>query len=202
MAAAAAAADAPSESIFTRASNLLNYKLYQATTDPDAARFADEQNAARKRQEEEAAAAAKKEADAAQKAETQAENLKKAEYSTGTFIGQIVKYTIMSFTIFIFVLFAVYTGHLAANDAIGRTYWYRILYFIYGCIFCIFVAPYYLIQYFRGHSVKSYAILPIREGEVPRGIEGFFLSLVSFIPDSDSNGAKTIWDASVRAASA
>jgi uncharacterized membrane protein (DUF106 family) len=186
------------ESIFTRASNLLNYKLYQATTDPDAKRFADEQNAARKKQEEAEAAAAAKNIAETKKAEIQSENLKKAEYSTGTFIGQIVKYTLISFAVFIFVLFAVYTGHLAANDAIGRSYWYRILYFIYGCIFCVFVAPYYIIQYFRSHSVKSYAILPIREGDVPRGIEGFILSLISFTPDSDSNAAKAIWDAALR----
>ena len=193
---AAAAADAPtSDSIFTRVGNLINYNLYRATTDPDAKRFADEQKAARKRQDEAAAIEAEK-----KKGEIKQEkNLEKAKNKgAATLIGKIVKYTLLSFMIFIFVLFAVYTGHLAANDAIGRPYWYRILYFIYGAIFCVFVAPYYVIQHFRGHSVKSYAILPIREGEVPQGIEGFFLSLISFIPDGDSNAAKAIWDAAVR----
>lgn len=198
----AAAADAPtSDSIFTRVGNLINYNLYRATTDPDAKRFADEQNAARKKQEEAVAVVAeKKEVEI-----KQAKNLEKAkgrDKGAATLIGKIVKYTLLSFMIFIFVLFAVYTGHLAANDAIGRSYWYRILYFIYGLVFCVFVAPYYVIQHFRGHSVKSYAILPIREGEVPQGIEGFFLSLVSFIPDGDSNAAKAMWETAIQRAAA
>ena len=192
----AATADAPvSDSIFTRVGNLISYNLYQATTDPDAKRFADEQNAARKKQEEATAIIAEKK-------DVEIKQVKNLEKAKGTLVGKIVKYTLMSFMIFIFVLFAVYTGHLAANDAIGRSYWYRILYFIYGLIFCVFVAPYYVIQYFRGHSVKSYALLPVREGEVPYGIEGFFLSLVSFIPDGDSNAAKAMWDAAIQRAAA
>ena len=38
----------------------------------------------------------------------------------------------------------------------------------------------------RGNTVKSYAILPIREGEVPNGLEGFFLSFISYIPDVEA----------------
>ena len=170
-------------SLFDRVNNLISYKLFQATNDPDAKRFAEQQNAARKKQEAaaKAAAEAKTKKEAADKA--QVANLKKAEYSSGTFAKQVVKYTVASITIFIYVMFALYTGHLAANDAIGRDPAYRILYFIYGALFCIFVCPYYIIQHLRGNSVKSYALLPLREGMVPSGIEGFFLSFVTYMPD-------------------
>lgn len=189
------------DSIFSRINNLISYKVYQATTDPDAKRFADEQNAARKQQEAAAAAAATKKQAEEDAKKQQDSNYKKATYSTSQFVKDVVKYTTLSFMIFIFVLFAVYSGHLAANDAIGREVPYRILYFIYGALFCIGVVPYYLIQRLRGRSIKSYAILPIREGPVPSGIEGFFLSFISYLPDEESLAAKASWETAIKAAS-
>lgn len=189
------------DSIFSRINNLVSYNLYKATTNPDAKRFADEQNATRKQQEIAISkATAKKQAEEDAKKQQDA-NYKKATYSTSQFVKDVVKYTTLSFMIFIIILFAVYTGHLAANDAIGRSIPYRILYFIYGALFCIGVAPYYLIQRLRGRSIKSYAILPIREGVVPSGIEGFFLSFISYLPDEESLAAKASWDVAIKAAS-
>jgi Fe2+ transport system protein B len=186
-------------SIIDKITNILQYKVYQATTDPDADAFAKEQKAARDKAAAAAAEQASAQATTKQAATAQSQNLTKAQYSATTFLKQIVKYTIFAFFIFLIILFTVYTGHLAANDAIGRPIEYRILYFIYGAIFSAFVAPYYIIQRLRGVEIKSYAILPVREGVVPEGLEGLLLSFVSYIPDEYSAAAKHTYETTLRA---
>jgi hypothetical protein len=135
-----------SDSIFTRVGNLISYNIDKATTDPDAQRYADEQAAARKQQDIADAKAAEKQQEEAEEKAKQDANYKEATYTTSTFITEIFKYTGISFGGSLLILLAIYTGHIAANDAIGRGYSYRILYFIYGGLFCIFVLPYYIIQ--------------------------------------------------------
>jgi len=186
-------------SIIDKITNILQYKVYQATTDPDADAFAKEQQAARDKAAA-ATQASQEEQTAEQQAATQqSQNLTKAQYSATTFLKQIVKYTILAFFIFLIILFAIYTGHLAANDAIGHPIEYRILFFIYGAIFSVFVAPYYIIQRLRGVEIKSYAILPVREGVVPEGLEGLLLSFISYIPDEYSAAAKHTYENALRA---
>jgi hypothetical protein len=180
--------------LFTKTNNYIQYKIFKATDDPGATAFAKQQKAeadaaAAKVAKDTKVAEEKKKAD-----EQQAKNLKKAQYSGKTFIGQIISYAITAFLIFLFILFALYTGHLAANDAIGRPVEYRILFFIYGALFSLFVFPYYIVQRFRGNIFKSYAILPVREGPVPEGLEGFFLSFVSFMPDENYAAAKRAYE--------
>ena len=168
---------------------MISYKFYKATTDPDAERFVEEQKANR----------AKIEAYETSDASGNMDILRNIDISgnmdiSGTniqlppqnLIAEIIKNIIFSFFVFLFILFAIYSGHLAANDAIGRDIQYRILYFIYGTIFAPLVFLYYMIQMMRGNTVKSYAILPIREGDVPNGLEGFFLSFISYIPDAEA----------------
>ena len=189
-----------SDSIFTRVGNLVSYNINKATTDPDAQRYADEQAAAR-RQQDIADAKAAEEKKAAEAAEAkQKANLKDATYDTSTFVTQIFKYIATAFGSSIYILLALYTGHIAANDAIGRAPSYRTLYFIYGTVFSIFVLPYYIIQWMRGTSIKSYAILPLREGVVPQGLEGFFQSFYTFLPDNESIAATTNFQTALRTA--
>jgi hypothetical protein len=190
-------------SIFSRIKNMVSYKLYKATTDPDAERFVEEQKANR----------AKIEAYETSDASGNMDILGNIDISgtmdiSGTniqlppqnLIAEIIKNIVSSFFIFLFILFAIYSGHLAANDAIGRDIQYRILYFIYGTIFAPFVCLYYIIQFMRGESVKSYAILPIREGEVPNGLEGFFLSFISYTPDAEVSAKRAKYIADLAAA--
>lgn len=182
-------------SFLTNLSNTISYKLNQATTNPDAQRYSDEQERLQKQKEEEEKKSELKIVEKENAKSKQEAALKKANSSNPTnIIKEVVYYISISFVIFLFILFAIYAGHLAANDAIGREISYRVLYFIYGIIFSPFVVLYYIIQYMRGHSIRSYALLPIREGEVPRGLEGFFLSLISYIPDEESINAKKIFD--------
>lgn len=183
--------------LFSRINNYIQYRIFKATEDPEAAAFAQQQKAAqaaadKKAAQEATAADQKKAAD-----KKQADNLRKANRS---FIGEVISYTIIAFLVFLFILFAVYTGHLAANDAIGRPTEYRVLFFIYGALFSLFVFPYYLIQRFRGREIKSYAILPIREGPVPYGLEGLFLSLISFTPDENYAAARRAYEHALQVA--
>ena len=172
-------------SLIEKISNIVQYKIYQATNDPAAAAFAKEQAAAAAKVSKTTSASAKKEP-----VNTQPSSLTQ----------KIITYTIFSFFIALFILFAIYTGHLAANDAIGRPIAYRILFFLYGTIGCVFVAPYYLIKRLLGYSVRSYALLPIREGDVPPGLDGLFLSLVSYTPDATVAIAKQAYENSLAAA--
>jgi hypothetical protein len=171
------------KSVFSRIKNMISYKLYKATTDPDAERFVEEQKANRA------------------KIEAYETNIPPITDGSGntdisgtilspppqSLITEIIKNIVFSFFVFLFILFAIYSGHLAANDAVMRDPPYVILYFIYGAIFAPFVVLYYFIQMLRGNTVKSYAIIPIRQGTVSEGtVEGFFMSFISYIPDAEA----------------
>jgi len=171
------------KSIFSRIKNMISYKLYKATTDPDAERFVEEQKANRAKIE------------AYESSDTSITDASGNTDISGTklpipsqsLITEIIKNIVFSFFVFLFILFAIYSGHLAANDAVMRDPPYVILYFIYGAIFAPFVVLYYFIQMLRGNTVKSYAIIPIRQGTVSEGtVEGFFMSFISYIPDAEA----------------
>ena len=111
---------------------------------------------------------------------------------TGQVISETYKYIFLS----LYVLAALYSGHLAANDAIGRPYYYRILYFIWGSSFLgilpffyspssmlwIVTAIYYIIQAMRGKPTTSYALIPVRPSnvELPYGLSGLVQSLYTY----------------------
>jgi len=176
---------------------MVSYKLYKATTDPDAERFVEEQKANRAKIEAYETSDVSGTIDISGTMDISGINI---QLPPQNLIAEIIKNIVSSFFIFLFILFAIYSGHLAANDAIGRDIQYRILYFIYGTIFAPFVCLYYIIQVMRGESVKSYAILPIREGEVPNGLEGFFLSFISYIPDAEVSTKRAKYIADLAAA--
>jgi hypothetical protein len=53
----------------------------------------------------------------------------------------------------------------------------------------------------RGNTVKSYAIIPIRQGAVSEGtIEGFFMSFISYIPDAEAINKRAKYMADLAAA--
>lgn len=190
-----------SSDLLTKISNIFSYKIYTLTNDPAATAYAATQAAATKQQAQAQAAA---QTQAATQAQTDANNAalaKQANYGVSNFIGEVVLYTGMAFSIFLYILFAVYTGHLSANDAIGRTIPYRIFYFIYGIIFSPLVAIYYIIQRLRGKSVKSYAILPIQIADSSDGGRTTLLeSLYKYTPDEESRLATESFKAALVAA--
>ena len=176
---------------------MISYKLYKATTDPDAERFVEEQKTNRAKIE------------AYESSDTSITDASGNTDISGTklpipsqsLITEIIKNIVFSFFVFLFILFAVYSGHLAANDAVMRDPPYVILYFIYGTIFAPFVVLYYFIQMLRGNTVKSYAIIPIRQGAVSEGtVEGFFMSFISYIPDAEAINKREKYMADLAAA--
>jgi hypothetical protein len=90
-----------------------------------------------------------------------------------------------AFKILIFLV-CTFAGSLAANDAIGRSGFIRVIYFIYGSIqyFAPFVFIYYIYRYIKGTPPKMYAFLPLVQVIAEQGkIAGFLLAPFSYIPD-------------------
>jgi len=75
--------------------------------------------------------------------------------------GSLFKKISITFITALIVGLALWGGTLAANDAIFRSKGYRVLNFIYGSIFCVFVLPYYLLRYFKGAAPTLFALLPL-----------------------------------------
>ena len=84
--------------------------------------------------------------------------------NTTTFVGY-----------FFYITLGLLGGMLAANDAIGREPKYRVLFFIYGFIFCPFVLVYYLIRVGLGTAPKLYTMLPITQTKAETSLGSFFL---------------------------
>ena len=76
---------------------------------------------------------------------------------------------------FFYITLGLLGGMLAANDAIGREPKYRVLFFIYGFIFCPFVLIYYLIRFGLGTAPKLYTMLPITQTKAETSLGSFFL---------------------------
>lgn len=76
---------------------------------------------------------------------------------------------------FLYIMICLVMGMLAANDAVGREPYYRILYFIYGCIFAPFLLFYYLYRWYNGTAPKIYTLLPYTQTNAETSIGRFFL---------------------------
>lgn len=62
----------------------------------------------------------------------------------------------------LYIVLGIMGGMLVANDAIGRSVGYRILFFIYGFLFGPLVCIYYFVRYISGGKrPKIYTLLPI-----------------------------------------
>jgi hypothetical protein len=62
----------------------------------------------------------------------------------------------------IYIVLGIMGGMLVANDFIGRSMGYRILFFIYGFLFGPIVCAYYFVRYMSGgKKPKIYTLLPI-----------------------------------------
>ncbi len=83
------------------------------------------------------------------------------------------------------VLLCTLAGSFAANDAIGRSTFIRVVYFIYASIpiFAPFVFIYYIYRYLKGRPPKFFAFLPLFVDDGTRPILGKFLAPFAYIPD-------------------
>jgi hypothetical protein len=185
-------------SLLTQVSNKIQYSISQWASDPEAEAYAkdkakqDEQDAETKKRIDEAkeksdtAAIAKAEADA--KAQEMADRSEfKAERATSNIASGIIK----GFMSFILVLVILYGGHLAANEAIGYKVPFRVLSFVYGCLFFFIEIPKMLIRrYWYQIKPTYYTYFPLSTYEPNGDLEILFLGAFCYKEDDASQMAR------------
>lgn len=125
-----------------------------------------------------------KQAEKEVKADKASFNLRRLFSETFSIAGQVIG------SLLIIMLFLV-SGMLCANDAIGRDYRYRILYFIYGGIGFPIMLIYYLYRWFVGTAPHIYRLLPIYTEEADTSLGRFFLFPFTYVEDEYAKKAPT-----------
>lgn len=125
-----------------------------------------------------------KSAEAETKAEKATFNLGRLFTDTLSIAGKVIA------SLLIVMLFLV-SGMLCANDAIGRDYRYRILYFIYGGLGFPIMLIYYLYRWFVGTAPNIYRLLPIYTEQADTSLGRFFLFPFTYEEDQKAKDAAT-----------
>jgi hypothetical protein len=185
-------------SLLTQVSNKIQYSISQWASDPEAEAYAkdkakqDEQDAEvqgrlkETKEKGDSAAEAKEKSDA--KAKELAERSQfKPERATSNIAAGIIK----GFMSFILTLIILYGGHLAANEAIGYKIPFRILSFIYGCVFFFIQIPKMLItRYWYQIKPPYYTYFPLSTYEPNGDLEVLFLGAFCYKEDEASQMAR------------
>lgn len=197
-------------SLLERVVNKVTYTVNNSLTDPNADKWAIEQEKKKLRDAEEAAnksaeeaAKQKKEVDKAA-VDSAAQKLKERKQFTAKQGLAIALKTFASvFLVLLIIAFVLHAGSLCANDAIARSILYRILFFVYAAIpfFSIFVLLYYHIyRRYKGTMPQILTVLPIRiQPELQSTLTGYLLSPFTYIPypeviEPKSEELKQMWD--------
>ena len=185
-------------SLLTQISNKLQYSISQWASDPEAEAYAKEQAKQRQHDAEaqERINQTKLESDKNfnEKAEADAkakELAERSEFKPQRATSNIAAGIIKGFFQFIFTLIVLYGGHLAANEAIGYKIPFRILSFLYGCMFFFIQIPKMLIsRYWYQIKPPYYTYLPISTYEPNGDLEVLFLGGFCYKEDEASTMAR------------
>jgi hypothetical protein len=185
-------------SLLTQVSNKIQYSISQWASDPEAEAYAkdkakqDEQNAEvqerlkETKEKSDKAAAAKEESDA--KAKDMAD---RSEFKPQRATSNIASGIIKIFMNLILTMVMLYGGHLAANEAIGYKIPFRILSFVYGCLFFFIEIPKMLIRrYWYQIKPAYYTYLPISTYEPMGDLEILFLGAFCYKENEASQMAR------------
>ena len=185
-------------SLLTQVSNKIQYNISQWASDPEAEAYAkdkakqDEQNAEvqerlkETKEKSDKAAAAKEESDA--KAKDMAD---RSEFKPQRATSNIASGIIKIFMNLILTMVMLYGGHLAANEAIGYKIPFRILSFVYGCLFFFIEIPKMLIRrYWYQIKPAYYTYLPISTYEPMGDLEILFLGAFCYKENEASQMAR------------
>jgi hypothetical protein len=185
-------------SLLTQVSNKIQYSISQWASDPEAEAYAkdkakqDEQNAEvqerlkETKEKNDAAAAAKALSDA--KAQEMSD---RSEFKTQRATGNVAAGIIKGFMSFILILIILYGGHLATNEAIGYKIPFRVLSFVYGCLFFFIEIPKMLIRRYA-YQIKPayYTYFPLSTYEPNGDLEILFLGAFCYKEDETSQMAR------------
>lgn len=201
-------------SFLERLSNKVTYSVNNSLTDPNADKWAKEQEQKRLRDAEEAANKSAEEADKKKKedekniTDTATQTLKERKKFTAKQGFKIAIQTFASVFIGLLVIaLMLHAGSLCANDAIARSIMYRVLFFVYAAIpfFSVFVLIYYHIyRRYKDTMPRIFTVLPVRVlPESQSTLIGYLLSPFTYVPDPDviepkSEQLKEMWDNAVK----
>lgn len=195
-------------SLLTQVSNKIQYSISQWASDPEAEAYAKEQ-AKQKQHDAEAQERINQtkaesdknfneKADADAKAKDIAERSEfKPQRATSNIAAGIIK----GFMQFIFTLIVLYGGHLAANEAIGYKIPFRLLSFVYGCVFFFIQIPKMLIsRYWYQIKPPYYTYLPLSTYEPKGDLEVLFIGAFCYKEDEASQLARATVETLYKAA--
>jgi hypothetical protein len=187
-------------SILTQISKKVNYDISKALNDPEAEAYAKQQEIQakqdaeakeRKLKEEERI---KKDLDMKAKSDAKAKSLaERSTFSIKRAMRNTASGILTGFMSLILICFILYGGHLAANDAIGYNNPFRILSFIYGCIFFFIEIPKSFIRkYWYKLEIPYYTYLPLSTYQPTGDLETIFLGGFCYREDEASNAARSV----------
>jgi hypothetical protein len=185
-------------SLLTQISNKLQYSISQWASDPEADAYAKEQAKQRQHDAEaqERINQTKSESDknfkSKEEADAEAKSIaERSEFKPQRATSNIAAGIIKGFFQFIFTLIVLYGGHLAANEAIGYKIPFRLLSFVYGCIFFFIQIPKMLIsRYWYQIKPPYYTYLPLSTYEPNGDLEVLFLGGFCYKEDTASQLAR------------
>ena len=188
----------PGVSLLTKAYNKVQYVIAAKLSDPAADEYAQQQaeQAAQDAQvrqnqaNEDASIAATDAAAAASQAEA-VDLVARSKFKPKQLANQVAKGVLSGVGSLLLACFLFYGGHIAANAAIGYNTPFRILSFIYGVIFSIWVVPKALYDvYWKGKTLPYFTFFPIST-YVPSGsLEKIFIGGFCYNEDDVSRAAR------------
>jgi hypothetical protein len=185
--------------ILTQISNRVNYDLSKALNDPEVDAYAKQQaiqtkqDAEVKARKDKEEVTAKKNLDAKAKADAKASSLaQRSTFSVKRALRNTASGILTGFLSLILICFILYGGHLAANEAIGYKIPFRILSFIYGCIFFFIEIPKSFIRrYWYQIQIPYYTYLPLSTYQPVGDFETLLLGGFCYKEDETSSAARS-----------
>jgi hypothetical protein len=185
-------------SLLTQISNKIQYSISEWASDPEAEAYAKQQAKQREQDAEvqerlnetkkrAALSAAEKE-----KSDAKAQDMAdRSEFKPQRATSNIASGIISGFMRFILTLIMLYGGHLAANEAIGHKIPFRILSFVYGCVFFFIQIPKMLFyRYWYQIKPPYYTYFPLSTYEPKGDLEILFLGAFCYKEDEGSQMAR------------
>lgn len=189
-------------SLLTQISNKIQYTISEVVNDPKAEEYAkqkeiqEKHDAEVKAREKDAEKKAKEDAEKKAELDLEAKKLtERSEVNISKTSANIASEILTGFLIFLLIFFVLYGGHLAANDSIGYKIPFRILSFLYGCIFFFIEIPKMFIRTYYYNSIpKYYTFLPLSTYEPKSDLETIFYGWFCYKEDEFSTAARSAVD--------
>jgi hypothetical protein len=168
---------------FTKVYNKVQYNIAKWTNDPEADNYArnsaaqEAQDAETQRRFVEQMAQAQADTDRRNQENADAKSFaERSQFKPGRALNKISSGIINAFLKIIILAVLLYSGHLAANEAIGYNVPFRLLSFACGFIFPYYVIPRFLYQkFYLKKQMDYYTFLPVSTYEPNGDYESLFL---------------------------